>query len=231
VLQDEPLHERDCHFQRLEAEINIQLAQIDEDIALLQKSNDPMVTYLPDPQYEQLQELLDRLDKRTYQDAAGHQQPIITHEERDALSIRKGSLTPEEYREVQKHAALSFDFLEQIPWTDSLANIPEIARAHHEKLNGKGYPRGLKGAEIPLQARMMTIADIYDALTAADRPYKKAMPVDKALHILRIEAQEGALDAELLEIFIQQQVHTVTEHWSYVSPSDTVPGAPLYASP
>ncbi|RYG61186.1 HD domain-containing protein, partial [bacterium] len=155
--------------------------------------------------------------------------PVISDAERQALSIRRGSLTPEEYREVQKHAALSFDFLEQIPWTDSLSNIPEIARAHHEKLNGKGYPRGLMQDEIPLQARMMTIADIYDALTAADRPYKKAMPVDKALHILRSEAKDGALDVDLLEIFIEQEVYLETDNWTYTSPTGVEPVSGLQA--
>lgn len=205
----------------LENDKNDKLAQIDRDLRMLEKSNDPMVTYLPDDQYSELQLLLSRLQKMTYHDAGGEVKPIISELERQALSIRRGSLTPEEYREVQRHAALSYDFLEQIPWTDSLSNIPEIARAHHEKLNGKGYPRGLMQDEIPLQARIMTIADIYDALTAADRPYKKAMAVDKALHILRSEANDGALDADLLEIFIDQEIYAVTDNWSYVPPTSS----------
>ncbi len=214
----------------LQQELAAKLVQIDEDIALLEKSNDPMVTFLPDAQYEQLHALLDRLESMSFRNASGVQTPVITSEERNALSIRKGSLTPDEYREVQKHAALSFDFLEQIPWTDGLSNIPEIARAHHEKLNGKGYPQGLTESQIPLQARMMTIADIFDALTAADRPYKKAMPVDKALQILRSEAEDGALDMDLLDIFIEQRVHSVTEHWNYSSPNaGMASGAQAYA--
>ncbi len=216
----------------LEHELEQKLARLDADIALLAKSNDPMVTYLPDAQYEELQALLDRIESMNYRNGEGQLTPLISPEERGALSIRKGSLTPEEYREVQKHAALSFDFLEQIPWTDSLSNIPEIAHGHHEKLNGSGYPKGLRGPQIPLQARMMTIADIYDALTAADRPYKKAMSVDKALHILRGEAREGALDAELLEVFIEQKVYAVTENWSYAAPPriEAAPGASLLAA-
>jgi HD-GYP domain-containing protein (c-di-GMP phosphodiesterase class II) len=223
TLQNAASSEVTTALKTLETEQKEKLDQIDSDIAMLEKSNDPMVTYLPDARYDELQQLLSRLQTMSYRDASGQTKPIITDDERQALSIRRGSLTPEEYKEVQKHAALSFDFLEQIPWTDSLSNIPEIARAHHEKLNGKGYPRGLMQDEIPLQARMMTIADIYDALTAADRPYKKAMPVDKALQILRSEANEGALDIDLLEIFIAEQVHVVTENWSYETPSRLEP--------
>jgi len=219
-------------IQNLERDQERKLAQIDADIELLAHSNDPLVTYLADAQYEKLHQLLDRLEPMSYRGVAGEQIPVLSGEERNALSIRKGSLTPEEYREVQKHAALSFDFLEQIPWTDSLSNIPEIARAHHEKLNGSGYPQGIGGDQIPLQARIMTIADIYDALTAADRPYKKAMPVGKALHLLRDEANQGALDLDLLEIFIEQQIYAVTEDWSYAPPpkAEAAPGTPLYAA-
>jgi HD-GYP domain-containing protein (c-di-GMP phosphodiesterase class II) len=215
-LLQNPGPENDAALAAFKQEQREKLAQLDNDLRALEKANDPMVTYLPDQQYAELQSLLSRLEKITVRDASGEEKPIISDAEKRALSIRRGTLTPEEYREVQRHAALSFDFLEQIPWTDALSNIPEIARAHHEKLNGSGYPRGLMQDEIPLQARMMTIADIYDALTAADRPYKKAMPVDKALHILRSEANEGALDVDLLDIFIEHEIYAVTDNWSYV---------------
>ena len=88
-----------------------------------------------------------------------------------------------------------------------MKGIPEIAYGHHEKLDGSGYPRGLTGEQIPLQARMMTIADIYDALTAQDRPYKRAVPPDTALDILHDEAREGKLDAELLDVFVIQKIY------------------------
>jgi HD-GYP domain-containing protein (c-di-GMP phosphodiesterase class II) len=91
-----------------------------------------------------------------------------------------------------------------------MRGIPEIAYGHHEKLDGSGYPRGLTAAQIPLQAKMMTISDIYDALTAQDRPYKRAVPRDVAIDILRTEAGEGKLDKDLLDIFIAKRIFQET---------------------
>jgi HD-GYP domain-containing protein (c-di-GMP phosphodiesterase class II) len=91
-----------------------------------------------------------------------------------------------------------------------MRGIPEIAYGHHEKLDGTGYPRQLKGDQIPLQARMMTISDIFDALTAQDRPYKRAVPVHTALDILRAEADDGKLDKDLLGIFVAKEIYKVT---------------------
>jgi HD-GYP domain-containing protein (c-di-GMP phosphodiesterase class II) len=96
----------------------------------------------------------------------------------------------------------TYQFLIQIPWTKELRGVPEIARSHHEKLNGSGYPNRLGAAEIPVQSKMMTISDIFDALTASDRPYKAAVPVARALDILGFERKAGAVDADLLELFI-----------------------------
>ena len=98
-------------------------------------------------------------------------------------------------------------FLAQIPWTRNLRRVPDIAYAHHEKLDGAGYPRQLTADQIPVQSRMMTIADIYDALTASDRPYKKAVPHAKALDILGYEAKLKKLDQKLLDLFIEAKVY------------------------
>ena len=103
------------------------------------------------------------------------------------LAITRGSLTDAERREIQQHVMHTFQFLAQIPWTRELRRVPEIAHSHHEKLDGSGYPFGVRGEQIPVQSRMMAIADIYDALTATDRPYKKAVRVEEALDILRAE--------------------------------------------
>jgi HD-GYP domain-containing protein (c-di-GMP phosphodiesterase class II) len=100
----------------------------------------------------------------------------------------------------------TFRFLDQIPWTRELRSIPKIAYGHHEKLNGTGYPRRVAGDEIPVQTRMMTISDIYDALTATDRPYKRAVPTERALDILSMEAREGMIDRDLLQTFIDAGV-------------------------
>ena len=124
--------------------------------------------------------------------------------------IRKGNLDETERREIESHVTHTYRFLEQIPWTRELRAIPRIAYAHHEKLNGHGYPNHVTGVEIPVQARIMTIADIYDALTATDRPYKRAVPPERALDILGMEAREGTIDAALLETFIGARVFEAT---------------------
>ena len=97
-------------------------------------------------------------------------------------------------------------FLSTIPWTKEMRNIPTIAYGHHEKLSGDGYPRGINSTEIPIQTRMMTVSDIYDALTASDRPYKRAVPTPKALDILNVEVKEQKLDAELVKVFIESKI-------------------------
>ena len=122
------------------------------------------------------------------------------------LSIRKGSLTETERREIESHVTHTFRFLQQIPWTRTLKRVPDIAYGHHEKLTGGGYPRSLKEPQISLPTRMMTISDIYDALTASDRPYKRAVPKEKAYDILGDEAKRGEVDSDLLRVFIEADV-------------------------
>src|SRR5208337_3181107 len=103
----------------------------------------------------------------------------------------KGSLDDRERQEVESHVEHTYNFLKQIPWTKEIRNIPEIARGHHEKLNGRGYPGKLAADDIPLQTRLMTIADVFDALAAADRPYKESVSVETALEILGQMADAG----------------------------------------
>jgi HD-GYP domain-containing protein (c-di-GMP phosphodiesterase class II) len=136
----------------------------------------------------------------------GEARVFLTEHEVTKLSIRKGSLTEEERREIESHVTHTYNFLSQIPWTRTLKRIPDIAYGHHEKLTGRGYPRSLCDADIALPTRMMTIADIYDALTASDRPYKRAVPKEQAYDILRDEAARGEVDADLLAVFIESDV-------------------------
>lgn len=128
---------------------------------------------------------------------------VLTHNQIKTLSIPRGSLNEEERKEIESHVDHTYNFLKQIAWTDNLSHITAIAHCHHEKNDGSGYPRGIREDEIPIQSRMMTIADIYDALTAFDRPYKKSLPAARALEILVKEARAGKLDGHLLKIFIE----------------------------
>ena len=150
--------------------------------------------------------VLEEIAQKTFVDPAGEEQPWLTADELHFLSIRRGNLDEHERKLIESHVVHSYEFLLNIPWTDDLARIAEIVRGHHEKLNGKGYPDGVTGESLSLETRIMTVCDIFDALTASDRPYKKAMPVEKALQILRWEAEEGALDADIVELFASSGV-------------------------
>jgi HD-GYP domain-containing protein (c-di-GMP phosphodiesterase class II) len=134
----------------------------------------------------------------------------VTPEEVRLLSIRKGSLDAGERDEVESHVEHTYNFLRQIPWTREIRNIPEIARGHHEKMNGKGYPGRLGAEDIPLQARLMSLADIFDALAAADRPYKESVSIESALNILSRMVEAGEIDAQVYSLFVQAKVY---ERW------------------
>lgn len=145
-----------------------------------------------------------------YRELDGTLNGLITDADLLALSVRRGSLTPDERREIQSHVTHTRDFLAVLPWPPELAGVPEIAGAHHEKLDGSGYPQGLVGEQIPLASRVMTVCDIYDALTSMDRPYKKAMPVEKALAILEDEAGQGLLEMDMVKVFIESRIYEQT---------------------
>src|SRR4051812_36627286 len=164
------------------------------------KANEP--TVLAEGSFEELSSLSHEM----YTDFDGIQRQLLGDEELKFLMVRRGNLDERERKEIESHVTHTFKFLEQIPWTRELRNIPKIAYGHHEKLNGRGYPNALDGSAIPVQTRMMTIADIYDALTATDRPYKRAVPSEHALEILELEAREGMLDATLLDTFIAARI-------------------------
>lgn len=137
----------------------------------------------------------------------GQEYPYLTEDEVHNLSIRKGSITEAERQIMQDHIVITINMLKQIPFTKKLRNVPLYAGQHHEKLNGTGYPYGLKGDQIPLPSRMMALVDFYEALTAKDRPYKKPMPLEKALGILGSEVKDNAIDADLFELFVTKKVY------------------------
>lgn len=126
--------------------------------------------------------------------------PLLTELEIANLRIRKGSLNDQERSEIERHVVRSYEFVKRIPWPREYEGIPLYVKTHHEMLNGTGYPDGLRGDQIPIQGRILAVADVYDALTASDRPYKKAVPLEKALAILEDEAKRGRLDGALVAI-------------------------------
>ena len=176
------------------------LAEIDSYLKTIVAVNEPKVLE------EEPARILEEIHGKTFLEKGGQAVPFLTDDEYIKLRIKKGSLDEEEFKMIQSHVTHTYQFLKTIPWTKEMKAIPDIAYGHHEKLDGKGYPRGLLAAEIPVQSRMMTVSDIYDALTASDRPYKSAVPPRKALDILTKEVEMKQLDRELVDIFIESKV-------------------------
>jgi len=195
-----------------DAELASYVAGLDQSLARIAAANEPAV--LP----RDFAASLERLALDAFEDHRGNRETVITREEAEILAIPRGSLTPAEFKEIQSHVIHTYEFLARIPWTREFRRIPEIARSHHEKLDGSGYPEGRQGGEIPVQSRMMTIADIYDALTAGDRPYKKSIAPVEALDILEHERQAGHLDGELLDVFVEAKIYEQAQRPA-VSPS------------
>jgi len=173
---------------------------------LVIRCNEPQV--LP----KEVAERMDELETLVFQHYVGTSAPVLEPEDVAALRIPKGSLSAEEREEINSHVTHTFRFLKQIPWTTELQSIPEIAYAHHERLNGRGYPRGLTSDQIPIQSKLMAVADVYDALVAADRPYKVAVSVPRSLEILEDETKAGLLDPEAFRIFLEARVYERTLH-------------------
>lgn len=192
--------------RRIRATLAYEEARLERFFAALVAANDPQVT----PKARAGLQSLDEIAALPFKELDGGQGHLISQTDVDALSVARGSLTPAERAEIQRHVAYTRDFLAVLPWPPELARVPLIAAAHHEKLDGSGYPLGLVGEEIPLASRVMTVCDIYDALTAMDRPYKPALSHDRALGILEEEVRAGMLDADIVSVFMNAEAYRAT---------------------
>jgi HD-GYP domain-containing protein (c-di-GMP phosphodiesterase class II) len=186
--------------ERIDREYRARQKELEDLLQEVVKSNEPSLLG------EDRVRTLIELTNRTFTDIDGHRQTFLTTNEAQALSIPRGSLSEKERREIESHVTHTFAFLSEIRWTGSFRRVPEIAYAHHEKMDGTGYPRRLSAPDIPIQSRMMTVSDIYDALVAWDRPYKKAVPTERALDILRDESRHGKIDTTVLDLFVEARV-------------------------
>jgi HD-GYP domain-containing protein (c-di-GMP phosphodiesterase class II) len=191
-------------FAEIDTAQERELQQLDDFLKHILQANEP--TVLPERTSEKLIEVAGW----TFQDPSGPTEPLLAPEELRFLTIPKGSLDPDERVQIESHVIHSFRFLSQIPWTKELKSIPEIVKAHHEKLNGTGYPYKMKAEEIPFQSKMMTISDIFDALTARDRPYKRAVPLERALDIIGQEVKSQLLDPVLFQLFLDAKIFQIT---------------------
>jgi HD-GYP domain-containing protein (c-di-GMP phosphodiesterase class II) len=187
---------------KIDGELAAELKRIDGFIKAVEEANEPRLLK------QDTAGLIKEIGAMK-QSVEGGEKPVLTDSELARLSIPKGSLDEAERKEIESHVNHSYSFLVKIPWTRNLKNVPEIAYQHHEKLNGGGYPRGIKIPDIAIQGRMMCIADVFDALTASDRPYKPAVPVEKALEILADMAEHGQFDKELLALFVESGVYEI----------------------
>lgn len=175
-------------------------AELDHSLETLIRGADPT------PATPELQALVASLGGQLWTDRHGAPHPWLSQREQECLGLPYGSLTEGEREDIQDHAAFTERFLAAMPWGEELAGLPEIAAAHHEKIDGSGYPLGLRGAQVPLPSQMITVVDIYDALTALDRPYRKAIPHARACDILWSEADKGRLDERLVRAFVDEDV-------------------------
>ncbi len=184
----------------LEQEFEAQRMQIEDAWKAVNDANQP--TVLSEDRCSRVEALC----HVHYPGADGQLHALITDDELVNLKIPRGSLNPSEIEEIRSHVVHTFRFLERIPWGSNFRRIPQIAGAHHERLNGTGYPNRLRAEEIPLQSKIMAVADIFDALTASDRPYKKAVPVERALSILDAEVHDHHVDGELVRVFTESKL-------------------------
>jgi HD-GYP domain-containing protein (c-di-GMP phosphodiesterase class II) len=184
------------------ARLDQQHQALDEERALIRRTNVGAET-LTDAVLEQLRTMA---RARTWRAPDGSIQPFLTDDEVENLSIRRGTLTAKERDIINYHIVATNRMLEQVPWPKHLRNVPEFAGGHHERMDGRGYPKGLTRHQMSLQARMLGIADIFEALTAVDRPYKPGMKVSKALEIMVRFKKNGHIDPDLFDVFMREGV-------------------------
>ncbi len=145
--------------------------------------------------------------KRTWRGAAGVEAGFLSADEVENLTVRSGTLTQAERDTINYHIVATIKMLEQLPWPKHLKNVPEYAGGHHERMDGRGYPKGLKRDQMSVQARVMGVADIFEALTASDRPYKRGMKLSQAMGIMSKFKSGGHIDPDLFDIFVQKKVY------------------------
>lgn len=193
-------HPDQNHLKKAEKDLKKALSLLEKEKAFIVKCNLAREV-LSDGDVERLMQIA---NKKYEIEEQSH--PYLTHDEVYNLSIRRGTLTPEERKIIENHAMVSIKILRQLPFPKKLANVPAYAGGHHERLDGSGYPFGLTQEQLPLQARIMALADVFEALTAKDRPYKKPMKLSQAIQILGKMCSENHLDKDLYELFISSGI-------------------------
>jgi hypothetical protein len=186
----------------LQAALQEEQAQLREERDFLRQANIGGEGMAPEDQQR-----VQRIAQRRWTGPDGREQAFLSADEVENLCIRFGTLTEAERKVINNHIVMTVRMLESLPWPKHLQNVPEYAGGHHERMDGKGYPRGLTREQMSVPARVMAIADIFEALTARDRPYKKGKTLSESLHILGKFSLNGHIDPDLFDIFIRQKVY------------------------
>lgn len=192
--------------QKLEQEFKATLRQLDEELDILHISNIGGEFMSAEDK-----EHITRISQHRWQHN-GEEVPLLSDNEVYNLTIDKGTLTPEEREVINNHIVATIKMLEALPFPKHLKNVPEYAGGHHEKMDGSGYPRGLQREQMSVQARIMAIADIFEALTAKDRPYKEGKKLSESLRILSFMKQDNHIDPDLFDIFIKERIFEKYAH-------------------
>ncbi|HUW49614.1 MAG TPA: HD domain-containing phosphohydrolase [Sulfuricella sp.] len=187
---------------RLEAVFQQRLNQLDDDRAFLRKCNAGSEFMSPEDRQR-----VENIARYGWVDEKGEAAPFLSEDEEKNLKIAKGTLTDEERQVINYHIVATIKMLEALPWPKHLKRVPEYAGGHHERMDGKGYPKGLTREQMPIQARTMAIADIFEALTALDRPYKRGIPLAESLRILGLMKLDNHIDPDLFDIFIREKIY------------------------
>jgi HD-GYP domain-containing protein (c-di-GMP phosphodiesterase class II) len=144
-----------------------------------------------------------------YFDEENNSTSLLNEFEVESLTIPKGNLTNAERKDINLHPIHTYNILKMIHWTRDLENVPLIAANHHERLDGSGYCKGLKGEEISIQTRILSILDVFEALTAIDRPYKTPLSIESTLKVIEEDVNDGKFDKDLYEVFINEKVYEI----------------------
>lgn len=189
----------------IENEFIAKKEEIDSDLAFIERVNKP--GFLTPEDRDRINEIA----RKTFEDADEKKVHYLTAGEAASLKIQRGNLTDDERADMNAHVVSSYKILSQIPFTRRLRHVPEFASMHHERIDGSGYPEGLKCDQIPLQSKILGLVDVYDALTAQDRPYKPAIPVERSLKILEEEVKAGKMDKKVFDVFVKNRIYALQD--------------------
>jgi HD-GYP domain-containing protein (c-di-GMP phosphodiesterase class II) len=188
-------------IESLDSELESELKSVQNDLEFIKASNLPG-EFMSDDKIGRIKEIA----AKTYLLPDG-EHPYLIEEEIENLNVRKGSVTEKERRIIENHSAVAFKMLSQLPFPKKLHNVPLYASEHHEKLDGSGYPKGLTLINLPLQSRIIAVADIFEALTARDRPYRKPIDVSQALKIMDFMKKDNHIDPDIYELFVGTKLY------------------------